>query len=262
MGNNLSNLNELTDLDKDSFKPLYVQLCDSLIEHIQSNNLKAGDILPSENQLLSRYSVSRNTIRLAIERLVKLNLAQKRRGKGTFVSPRGSRKFVRGLIGFEESLGEYGLTVTNVMLEKTETLDKIPWVINIGGFSPQKALYIKRLKVLNEEPVALEERYLPLLVAKRFKNADFMEHSIFDLLEKIPEFEINRVSYILRSSLLSTAESKILKKDVAKPALRRVGIYYDSLGHKIMLSRLTLVSDKLTVNYDFHKHENVWGLVS
>jgi GntR family transcriptional regulator len=255
-------LNGLNDLDKASFKPLYVQVCDSLIDFIRSYDLKEGGMLPSENQLLSRYNVSRNTIRMAIERLVRLKIAQKRRGKGTFVGPRKSPQFVRGLVGFEESLDQYGMTIENVLMEKTQIQQQIPWIEDIGGFPDKIAFYIKRLKVYNAAPVALEERYIAFAIAKRFNQTDFEEHCIFDLIETVPEFEIMQVNYILKASPLTAGESKMLKKNADSPALRRIGIYYDSLGNKIMLSRLTLSSERLAVRYDFHKRGNIWGLVN
>ena len=73
------------DMDKKSYTPIYIQISEILIDYAQQNGLTAGDLLPSENELLAQYDVSRNTIRLAVERLVKMNFAVKKRGKGTFV---------------------------------------------------------------------------------------------------------------------------------------------------------------------------------
>ncbi len=51
------------ELDRHSYKPLYIQLSEILIDYANSHHLENGDALPSENELLSQFSVSRNTIR-------------------------------------------------------------------------------------------------------------------------------------------------------------------------------------------------------
>ena len=73
------------EMDKNSYKPIYIQISDIIIDYAKKTGLKGGDLLPSENELLSRYNVSRNSIRLAVDRLVQMNFAVKQRGKGTFI---------------------------------------------------------------------------------------------------------------------------------------------------------------------------------
>ena len=70
-------LNGDKKLDRNSYKPLYVQLSEIILNYINDSHLEHGDILPSENQLLSQFDVSRNTIRLAVDRLVKMGVAKK-----------------------------------------------------------------------------------------------------------------------------------------------------------------------------------------
>ena len=77
---------QLPDLDKNDYKPLYIQLSDLLADFIKDSVLVEGDALPSENELLARYDISRTTVRQAIQRLESQDLVRKIRGKGTFVT--------------------------------------------------------------------------------------------------------------------------------------------------------------------------------
>ncbi|WP_231687877.1 GntR family transcriptional regulator [Bacillus sp. FJAT-27251] len=54
-------------LQSDSVIPLYHQLKERLKDSIDSGHWKPGDKIPSENQLMNEYSVSRNTAKKAIE---------------------------------------------------------------------------------------------------------------------------------------------------------------------------------------------------
>ena len=63
--NNLMNL-----LNRSSYKPLYLQISEYLRLMIENSDLKPGERVPSENELVAQYTVSRNTARLAINALI------------------------------------------------------------------------------------------------------------------------------------------------------------------------------------------------
>ncbi|KOO11201.1 GntR family transcriptional regulator, partial [Vibrio xuii] len=64
---------------------LYKQVMQELKNRIDSDEFAIGDTLPTEKALVEQYSVSRITIRKAIEELVKLGLVEKRQGAGTTI---------------------------------------------------------------------------------------------------------------------------------------------------------------------------------
>ena len=65
-------------------KPLYQRVILDLEKLIKK--MKPNEKLPSERQLLVKYGVSRNTIRLALQNLEERGLIYRLHGKGTFVS--------------------------------------------------------------------------------------------------------------------------------------------------------------------------------
>ena len=71
-------------IDEQSIIPKYYQLKELLIQHIRQNDLQPGSLLPSENELIGIYQVSRNTVRQAFSSLESDGLVYKIRGKGTF----------------------------------------------------------------------------------------------------------------------------------------------------------------------------------
>ncbi len=56
-----------------------------LRENVVNGNWKPGDKIPSENQLVSLFGVSRMSIRVAIQKMITLGLLEARVGEGTFV---------------------------------------------------------------------------------------------------------------------------------------------------------------------------------
>lgn len=71
-------------INKKSPIPLYVQLADHLREQIQTGEIKEGDKLPSETEMIKQYKMGRLTIRDALGILVNEGLLEKKQGKGTF----------------------------------------------------------------------------------------------------------------------------------------------------------------------------------
>ena len=57
-------------LNKNLNVPLYVQLKELILNDIQSGTLSAGDMIPTEHELMEQYSISRNVVRQAIGELV------------------------------------------------------------------------------------------------------------------------------------------------------------------------------------------------
>lgn len=55
-------------------------------QEIESGALSRGDKLPSENDLMERFGVSRQTVRRAMEELTERNVVEGRRGSGTYVT--------------------------------------------------------------------------------------------------------------------------------------------------------------------------------
>jgi GntR family transcriptional regulator len=68
--------------------PLYRQIADQLRRMIESGELKAGTQIPTEDQLMSQFHTSRNTVRGALRELTTRDLVYTLHGKGTFVSKR------------------------------------------------------------------------------------------------------------------------------------------------------------------------------
>ena len=92
--------------------PLYQQVKDDIRAAIESGKYKTNEKIPPEPELSAEYSVSRITVRRAVEELCAEGYLVKMQGRGTFVSkPRIHRKFTsgRGAASFTEICKENGM---------------------------------------------------------------------------------------------------------------------------------------------------------
>ena len=70
------------------------QVYEELINMIVEENYKPGDRFPSENVLCERFSVSRNTLRGALNKMQVLGLTETRQGGGTYLKDVSSEVYL------------------------------------------------------------------------------------------------------------------------------------------------------------------------
>ena len=79
---------EAVTIDYEGETPLWRQVADILTAQIESGELPAGRMVPSETTLMQRYGLSRGTVRKALDYLADQGLVNRVRGRGTFVARR------------------------------------------------------------------------------------------------------------------------------------------------------------------------------
>lgn len=145
-------------IQEDSLIPKYHQIKDFLLGYIRDNHLVEGDPLPSESSLIKEYRVSRNTIRLAFDLLVKEGLAEKIQGKGTFYREPSSRKAKSThLIGLILPLSLQ--SVRDALPAMEELLYKRAYTLLIGNSSddmPKEQVLLERFINRNIEGLMIQ----------------------------------------------------------------------------------------------------------
>lgn len=67
-------------------------------EQIISGNWASGERIPSENQLMEIFGVSRGTVRQAIQKLAAVGMLETRRGEGSYVKQLGLSNYFQGAV--------------------------------------------------------------------------------------------------------------------------------------------------------------------
>ncbi len=146
----------MSKLDSNSIRPLYQQLHDIILRKIQEDEYRVGEKIPSEEQIMEIYGVSRVTVRNAIKLLVEENLLVKKHGKGTFVAmPVYVEKMSAG-----GSFTESGLQMKKIPTTQIISIERRPARKTISrhlGISEgTEIIKIKRLRLLDGEPAIFE----------------------------------------------------------------------------------------------------------
>lgn len=139
----------------------YLQVYTVLSQALAEGDIAAGEALPSEPSLVRQYGVSRTTVRRALARLAAERCIVRRRGSGTFardkiVRPASARQ-IASILDNPRSV----VTNTTVRLLDFKSTP-VPDFLHRDWpeFGPT-VLTLRRVRYVNEEPVALVTSYLP-----------------------------------------------------------------------------------------------------
>ncbi|MDZ7542863.1 GntR family transcriptional regulator, partial [Clostridium perfringens] len=168
----------------------YTEIYEYLKNKILNDEFKAGEKLPSENELTTLFNVSRNTVRRAINQLSFEGLVASVHGKGVFILEKKQLKFlVGGLQSFKEASItnniSYSTTVHNFQeLIVDEKLSKKT------GFSlGSKVFYIVRSREIDGEETILDINYFLKDIVTDL-NEDIASNSIYYYIENILSLKI------------------------------------------------------------------------
>ncbi len=131
------------------------------LEHeIRSGRLGFGDRLQSENELVQRFSVSRNTVRKGLEELSSRGLITTRVGRGSFVTFDGKK--VDDGIGWSRALANAGAnaltrTLRLEVIEDPELAQKLK-IANAAFIAVDRV----RSNAADGHPISIERSRLPL----------------------------------------------------------------------------------------------------
>src|SRR5882757_5810048 len=211
----------LRPLDPKSSLPLYQQLQRTLREAIDKRVLSPDDALPAERQLAADLSISRITVRKAIDGLVSEGLLVRRQGSGNFVSARIEKNFAK-LTSFSEDMRARGRNPRSVWLKKSEGTVTPEESLKLA-LSPGTLVYrFHRLRFADDEPMAIE---LATIDASSLPSLDAVETSLYVALEQAGNRPV-RALQRLRSLLLTADQAKLLKAKQGD-----AGLFVERLGY-------------------------------
>lgn len=211
--------------------PLYAQVEDILAARISSGALPVGTQLPSEDELIREFDVSRTTIRTTIQNLVRRGLVEIRRGRGTFVaSPRMVQELTE-LTGFVEDMLLLGRTPTaRVVSREVVPADHlVAGKLAITASTP--VVQIRRVRLSEGVPLSFDETYLPEGLGRKVMADDLTAEPIFALLEERYDTPLIEAEYELEAVAAEPAIAMALEIPTGSPIFLIDRTSY-TLGHR------------------------------
>jgi GntR family transcriptional regulator, N-acetylglucosamine utilization regulator len=216
-------------LDRTSPMPLYHQLKERLVERIASGVWPPESRLPSERELCELFGISRITVRQALDQLVAEGRLVRSHGRGTFVAVSPLRKELL-LVGFtEDMLSRHHRPGARVL--RFEAVPPPPPVARELQIGPgQLVVVLKRLRLSDGAPMAVETVYAPQQLFPGLLEQDFENRSFYGLLRRHYGVRPAKASQSWQAVACPRPDAKLLEIRTGSPVLQIRRTTYDAGG--------------------------------
>jgi len=226
----LNHLKKGESIDKQSPIPMYYQIMNQLREKIAAGEYAVDSALPPERELVETYQVSRMTIRQAISELVNEGILVRRRGIGTFVAPPKFEQALSRLTSFTEDMAQRGMKAGSRIISFKETVPD-PTIRKTLGLSPEEKVFeCVRLRLADEEPMALETTSLVASICPVLQRESLENQSLYKVLTERWGIELDYATQALEPILAPPYEAMLLHVAAGSPLLLMHRVTYDRNG--------------------------------
>lgn len=218
-------------------KLVYEHAQQFILEMINGPDLCAGDRIPSERELAEKFSISRMTIRKAIDRLVDKGFLIRKGTSGTFIpSPVIMRPIDAQMYPYSISdmvIKSGGVPGSKLLFfEKQKAQPRIAEQLNIKVGAP--LIVIRRLRLMDDIPFCVETAHLPAEHVPGLAADDLIaEPSLYALLLRRYGIEMGAGQGTISVSTATAEETLLLKLRKDAPSLIFHALTKDKQGRPI-----------------------------
>lgn len=195
--------------------PLYLQLAtllkSEIVSGLTSHKYSTGDRIPSERELMKKYKLSRNTVRRAIDELIRENVIYAEQGHGN--------RIVSANLVINSRIDTF--CEHHKLLEKAGYQPSCK-MIETGVIQPQLSIrskllldehdevqFIKKVFYADENPAILCIDFVP--IKNKFGSLDGIEHQGHDFFNFLKEIGRQPIEFILADIYPYLADEEISK---------------------------------------------------
>lgn len=196
----------------------YKIICDDMAQNIRNGLYLGSKKLPTEEELIEKYQVSRNTIRKAIDLLTRKGLVIPIQGSGVFirnVSCNGAIN-LEDFNGLTEGFGPDQVTTKVISFKLIDADEKLATTMQCEIGTP--IYYIERLRSVSGKPYVIEysyynKDYIPYL------SEEIVSGSIYKYIREELKKQIGFVDREITAGILNEHDARELGLTPGEPSL-------------------------------------------
>ncbi|HEX3849291.1 MAG TPA: histidine utilization repressor [Steroidobacteraceae bacterium] len=200
-----------------SVQPLYVQVKRHILDNIGSGKWGTSSRVPSENDIVKSFGVSRMTANRALRELRDEGVLVRVAGVGSFVADQHAHAHPLEVRGIADEIRRRGHAhrAEVVSLERIRAAGELAADF---GVAPRSTLYYSVIVHFeNDQPIQLEDRYVRPELAPDYLKVDFTRTTPYDYLIKVAPLQ--EAEHVLRAVMPDERTRGLLAMKRDEPCL-------------------------------------------
>jgi len=220
----------------------YQAVAQALRDEIARGDFAEGRRLPTEAELGARWRVSRQTVRRAIQELVRDGLVFRVRGRGTYATAMPDHiRYLRSFGSIEDLLA-LSVDTTMEVIEPLERRSHVAAASRLKLASDQvMAVVIQRFH--EQLPFCVSQVFLPLDVGRRVVESgalpaagELSSRTVISVVDEVCAAAIVGAHQSITACRLPDVHAPLIGCPLDEPALRADRLYFDAAGRRVELA--------------------------
>ncbi|HEX4153892.1 MAG TPA: histidine utilization repressor, partial [Steroidobacteraceae bacterium] len=200
-----------------ALQPLYLKVKRHILDNIGSGKWAVSSRVPSENEIVKTFGVSRMTANRALKELSDEGVVVRIAGVGSFVADRHARAHPLEIRGIADEIHERG-HIHRAEIVSLERVRAAPDLAADFGVAPRSELYRSLIvHYENDRAVQLEDRYVSPALAPDYLNVDFTRTTPYEYLIRVAPLQ--EAEHVLRAVMPDDTTRRLLAMKRDEPCL-------------------------------------------
>jgi GntR family histidine utilization transcriptional repressor len=204
----------------EAVQPLYLLVKNHILQNIESGRWAASDRVPSENEIVKEFGVSRMTANRALHELQGEGVLVRIAGVGSFVAERQPHTHPLEIHNIADEVRARGHVHRAELIALNRVRAVSALAADFGVAARSELYYSSIVHFESGVPILLEERHVLPAVAPDYLKVDFARMTPYDYLMKVAPLQ--EAEHVLRAVLPDERTRKLLAMKRHEPCLLMV----------------------------------------
>jgi len=198
-------------------QPLYLKVKDHILDNIRTGAWAPGARIPSENELVESFGISRMTANRALRELMAEGYVNRVPGVGTFVREAPARSSLMELRNIAEEIAQRGHRYSARVASKRDVPSNPALAEEFEDHASASFFHITVVHEENGVPVQLEDRYVNPALVPDFLAQDFT--GITPTAYLVATMPVDELEHTVEATLPTPDQQRLLNVDPLEPCL-------------------------------------------
>ena len=220
----------MSEIERGRGVALWSQIGDILADDILKGRLQQGQMLPSAQELATRFDVNRHTVRRAMAALEQRNLVRTEQGRGTFVQEQALDYPISRRTRFNQNMRNLNVDTDTEILEDAREIPptQVAEALGLG-----RNEYVYRIETMSRADGHIVDHSTAYFPAARFPGLPAIYRRTQSVTETLNEFGI--ADYVRKHTRVSARlpdahTARLMKQPANRPILHVQSINADPRG--------------------------------